>query len=81
MSPMENFGKLKAAKATPGVGLHKVPAYTIKSQKSQLRMKGLKNFRLLQIGCVSRVPDQNGMSQACYIVKIYHSGPEPSILW
>ena len=26
----------------------------------------------------SRVPDQNGISQACYIVEIYHSGPEPS---
>ena len=26
-----------------------------------------------------RVPDQSGISQACYIVKIYHSGPEPSI--
>ena len=28
---------------------------------------------------ILRVPDQNSMSQACYIVKIYHSGPEPSI--
>ena len=27
-----------------------------------------------------RVPDQNGISQACYIVEIHHSGPEPSIL-
>ena len=26
---------------------------------------------------VSRVPDQNGISQACYIVEIYHSGPDP----
>ena len=26
-----------------------------------------------------RVPDQNGISQACRIVEIYHSGPEPSI--
>ena len=25
----------------------------------------------------SRVPDQNGISQALYIVEIYHSGPEP----
>ena len=24
------------------------------------------------------VPDQNGISQACYIVEIYHPGPEPS---
>ena len=24
-----------------------------------------------------RVPDQNGISQACYIVEIYRSGPEP----
>ena len=28
--------------------------------------------------CTSRVPGQNGISQACYIVEIYHSGPEPS---
>ena len=28
---------------------------------------------------ISRVPDQNGVSQACYIVKIHHSGPEPAI--
>ena len=26
----------------------------------------------------SRVPDQNGVFQACYIVEIYHSGPKPS---
>ena len=25
------------------------------------------------------VQDHNGLSQACYIVKIWHSGPEPSI--
>ena len=30
--------------------------------------------------CISRVPHQNGISQACYIVEIYHSGPEPLIL-
>ena len=29
---------------------------------------------------ISRVPDQNGISQACHIVEIHHSGPEPSIL-
>ena len=28
--------------------------------------------------CTSRVPDQNRISQACYIVEIYHSGLEPS---
>ena len=28
---------------------------------------------------ISRVPDWNSISQACYIVKIHHSGPEPSI--
>ena len=28
---------------------------------------------------ISRVPDQNGISQAWYIVKIYPSGQEPSI--
>ena len=27
-----------------------------------------------------RVPDQNSISQACYIVEIYHFGPEPSKL-
>ena len=27
----------------------------------------------------SRVLDQNDISQACYIVKIHHSGPEPMI--
>ena len=26
---------------------------------------------------ISRVPDQNGVSQACYIVEIFHSGSEP----
>ena len=26
----------------------------------------------------SRVPDQNGVSHACYIVEIDHCGPEPS---
>ena len=30
---------------------------------------------------ISRIPDQNGISQACYIVEIYHSGPESSISW
>ena len=29
--------------------------------------------------CISRVPDQNGIFQACYMVEIYHSGLEPSI--
>ena len=29
--------------------------------------------------CISRVLDQNGISQACCIIKIYHSGLEPSI--
>ena len=28
---------------------------------------------------ISRVPDQNGVSQAGYIVEIHHSGREPSI--
>ena len=28
---------------------------------------------------ISRVPDQNGISQTCYIVEIYHFGPELSI--
>ena len=28
---------------------------------------------------ISRVLDQNSISQACYIVEIHHSGPEPSI--
>ena len=26
---------------------------------------------------ISRVLDQNGISQECYLVEIYHSGPEP----
>ena len=32
-------------------------------------------------GCmyISRVPEQNGVSQAWYIVKIYHSGWKPSM--
>ena len=29
--------------------------------------------------CILRVTDQNGISQTCYIVKIHHSDPEPSI--
>ena len=29
--------------------------------------------------CISRVLDQNGVSQACHIVEIYYSGLEPSI--
>ena len=28
---------------------------------------------------ISRIPDQNGISKACYMVEIYHSGLEPSI--
>ena len=32
-----------------------------------------------QTRMVSRVLGQNGISQACYIVKIYCSGPEPLI--
>ena len=28
--------------------------------------------------CISRVPDQNGVSQAWYVVEIHHSGQEPS---
>ena len=30
-------------------------------------------------GLISRVPNQNGVSQAWFIVEIHHSGPEPSI--
>ena len=30
--------------------------------------------------CISRVPDQNGVSQAWYLVEIHHSGWKPSIL-
>ena len=26
------------------------------------------------------VPDQNGITQACYLIEIYHSGPDPSII-
>ena len=29
-------------------------------------------------GCIPSVLDQKGVSQACCIVEIYHSGPEPS---
>ena len=32
-----------------------------------------------RISTISRVPDQNGVSQAWYIVEIYHSGLKPSI--
>ena len=28
---------------------------------------------------ISRIPDQNGISQACYIIEVYHSGREPLI--
>ena len=31
------------------------------------------------IGYLSRVPDQNGISEAFYVVEIYHSSPEPSL--
>ena len=34
---------------------------------------------LILISNISRVPGQNGVSQACHVVKIYHSGPKPSI--
>ena len=30
---------------------------------------------------ISRVPDQNGVSQAWYIVEIYRSGRKPLIFW
>ena len=36
-------------------------------------------FSALDLWMTLRVPDQNGISQVCYIVEIYHSGPEPSI--
>ena len=36
--------------------------------------------RTVQVtGIISRVPDQNGVSQAWYIVEIHHSGRKPSI--
>ena len=36
--------------------------------------------RQVKVGaCISRVPDQNGVSQAWYIVEIRHSGRKPSI--
>ena len=31
------------------------------------------------VGCLSRVPDQNGVPQAWYIVELHHSGREPSL--
>ena len=34
--------------------------------------------RNMYICVCARVPDANGISQACYIVEIDHSGPEPS---
>ena len=36
-------------------------------------------LRAKPVGFISRVPNQNGVSQAWYIVKIHHSGQEPSI--
>ena len=33
----------------------------------------------VKFGYILRVPDQNGIAQACYIVKIYHSDPEPLV--
>ena len=36
-------------------------------------------YTCLSVTKILRVPDQNGISQACFIVEIYHSGPEPSI--
>ena len=36
--------------------------------------------RMIYTG-ISRVPGQNGVSQAWYIVEIHHSGGEPSICW
>ena len=38
-----------------------------------------KNQPINWTSLISRVPDLNGISQACYIVEIYHSGLEPSI--
>ena len=35
--------------------------------------------RLFASECIWRVPEQNGISQAFYVVEIYHSGVEPSI--
>ena len=34
---------------------------------------------LIHMSSISRVPDQNGVSQAWYIVEIHHSGRKPSI--
>ena len=33
----------------------------------------------VKLGYILRVPDQNGIAQACHIVKIYHSDPEPLV--
>ena len=38
------------------------------------------NNILLHVCVISRAPDQNGVSQAWYIVEVHHSGREPSIL-
>ena len=35
---------------------------------------------LLFTNIIRRVPDENGIFQACCIVEIYHSGPEASII-
>ena len=44
-----------------------------RAQESPLSMANMDCLSIL------RVPDQIGLSQACYIVKIYHSGPKHSI--
>ena len=54
-----------------------------KAKPRSSKLNWCKNVKFIcpyhQWSIISRVPDQNGISQACYIVMIYHSGQEPSI--
>ena len=48
-------------------------------RRTILHIKCSRPSTYIVFGHISRVPDPNVISQAGYIVEIYHSGPEPSI--
>ena len=45
----------------------------------QARLENGHFFHLNVISFISRVPNQNGVSQVWYIVEVHHSGRKPSI--
>ena len=47
---------------------------------SQIKTQYLEKAHIKKNNTNLRTPNQTDISQACFIVEIYHSGPEPSKL-